>query len=261
MKKDPIPKNYYEEFLEVCNSIPRTSKLPDLWKELKIKNPHNGTNLPFGTCIIDYSTKKYAYLSDNSKDILTYSKEEYIAGGLNSHSVNFHPEDRTIFDNQIFRDIREFWNNIPAEEIPMYRFSFNQRQFIKDGSIIQMLQHSTYLEPQHSGIPALNLLTFSDISDFKSDNSMVLSVSRFVTGEGYVKVCSKTYTQSRDIPFSVRESEILRLSLEGLSSKMIAEKLFLSIHTVKNHKRNMMEKSATRNITELINLSIRNKWI
>ncbi len=261
MTKKTVPKKYYEEFLEICNSIPRTSRLPELWKTLKNEHPGKGLNLPFGTCIIDYATKKYAYLSDNSGDILTYSKEEYIAGGLDSHAVNFHPEDREIFDNQIFRDIREFWNNIPAEEIPMYRFSFNQRQFIKDGAIIQILQHSTYLEPQHSGTPALNLLTFSDISDFKSDKSMVLSVSRFVSGEGYVKVCSKTYTQSTNIPFSARESEILKLSLNGLTSQSIADKLFLSIHTVKNHKRNMMEKTATRNITELINLSIRNKWI
>ena len=90
---------------------------------------------------------------------------------------------------------------------------------------------------------------------------MVLSVDRFVPGEGYVKICSKTYTQSSNIPFTTRESEILRLSYDGLTSQSIADKLLLSIHTVKNHKRNMMEKTATRSITELINLSIKNKWI
>jgi DNA-binding NarL/FixJ family response regulator len=55
--------------------------------------------------------------------------------------------------------------------------------------------------------------------------------------------------------------EIIRLCHEGLSSKMIAEKLNLSIHTVKNHKRNSMNKTLTHNITELIHLCIKNNWL
>jgi len=261
MKKELTPKNYYDEYLEVCNSLPRTSGLPNLWKFLKKVNSCKDFNLPLGTCLIDYATRKYDYLSNNSEEILSYSRDEYLAEGLKSHATHFHQADRVIFDEQVFRDIRKFWSRIPQKEIPMYRFSFNQRHLRKDGSIEQFLQQSTYLEPQHSGLPAINLLTFNDITDFKTDDTMVLSISRFIPGEGYMKVFSKSYTQSRNLMLSPRESEIVRLSLEGYSSKKIAVKLFLSIHTVKNHKRNMMEKTSTHNITELINKSITNRWI
>jgi DNA-binding CsgD family transcriptional regulator len=52
--------------------------------------------------------------------------------------------------------------------------------------------------------------------------------------------------------FSLREFEIIRLIGSGLSSDEIAEKLFLSVHTVNTHRRNILEKSGKENISELI---------
>jgi len=52
--------------------------------------------------------------------------------------------------------------------------------------------------------------------------------------------------------FSVREFEIIRLIEAGLDSEKIAEKLFLSVHTVNTHRRNMLEKSGRASIADLI---------
>ena len=117
------------------------------------------------------------------------------------------------------------------------------------------------MEPDPGGIPVLNLLTFTDIGDFKTDTSLVLTVSRLIDGQGYVKVFSKSYPQSVNTTLSKRELEILRLCIDGLTSKMIADKLFLSEQTVKNHKRNMMAKTSASNIAALISLSLMNNWI
>jgi DNA-binding NarL/FixJ family response regulator len=117
------------------------------------------------------------------------------------------------------------------------------------------------MEPNCSGTPVLNLLTFTDIGDFKTDTSMVLAISRLIEGLGYVKVFSKTYLPAKKTPLSTRESEVLKLSLNGFSSKMVAEKLYISIQTVKNHKRNMMAKTCASNIAELITLCLLNSWI
>jgi DNA-binding NarL/FixJ family response regulator len=46
-----------------------------------------------------------------------------------------------------------------------------------------------------------------------------------------------------------------------MSSKMIADRLCISEQTVKNHKRNMMEKTSAKNIVELINFSLKNNWL
>lgn len=261
MKRAQDLRNYYEEYLDVCRSITPANRVLDFLKLIRKGNPDCNFTLPFGTCLIDYSRNGYTYISDNCQDIVSYTKEEYKKGGLDFNNLIFHPEDRTIFYEQVFGDIRKFWSYIPTREIPEYRFSFNHRYFRKDGSISQILQHGTYMEPQNHGVPVLNLLIFTDIGDYKTDTSIVLTISRLTEGQGYVKVFSKSYLPAKQTPLSPRESEVIRLSLEGDSSKMIAEKLFISIQTVKNHKRNMMEKTCASNIAELITLCLVNSWI
>jgi DNA-binding CsgD family transcriptional regulator len=261
MKKERSFRNYYGEYLDVCSSVSNANVILDLRKLLKKENSERSLNQPFGTCLIDYSGMVLSYISDHCHEILSYSKDEYEEGGIDFYAQTFHPGDKVIFSGQVFRDIREYWNRIPSEEISNYRFSFTHRYFRKDGTESQMLEQNTYLEPNYSGIPVLNLLTFTDIGDFKTDTNLVLTISRLVNGQGYVKIFSKSYPQPGNTVLSRRESEILRLCLDGLTGKLIAEKLFLSIQTVKNHKRNMMKKTSAGNITGLINLSIKNNWI
>ena len=51
---------------------------------------------------------------------------------------------------------------------------------------------------------------------------------------------------------SYREFEIIRLIEAGLSSKEIADKLFLSIHTVNTHRSNILEKTDKPQISDVI---------
>jgi len=51
---------------------------------------------------------------------------------------------------------------------------------------------------------------------------------------------------------SNREFEIIRLIEAGLSSKEIADKLFLSVHTVNTHRSNILEKTGKSQISDLI---------
>ena len=90
---------------------------------------------------------------------------------------------------------------------------------------------------------------------------MSLTISYPTDGRGYIPVYKKRYNPIQNKHLSGRELEILRLSLQGLSSKLIADKLYLSIHTVKNHKRNMMERTASKNISELINFALKKKLL
>jgi DNA-binding CsgD family transcriptional regulator len=52
--------------------------------------------------------------------------------------------------------------------------------------------------------------------------------------------------------FSSREFEIIKLIESGLSSEDIADKLFLSVHTVNTHRRNILEKSGKASVADLI---------
>ena len=56
---------------------------------------------------------------------------------------------------------------------------------------------------------------------------------------------------------TTRELEVLRLVALGLKNKEIAEKLFISDYTVRNHVINVLEKLGTRDRTEAISVAIR----
>jgi len=51
---------------------------------------------------------------------------------------------------------------------------------------------------------------------------------------------------------SDRELEIVKLIESGLGSKEIAEKLFISVHTVNTHRSNILQKTGKSQISDLI---------
>lgn len=54
-----------------------------------------------------------------------------------------------------------------------------------------------------------------------------------------------------------REKEVLNLIAEGLTSRQIAEKLFVDFTTVESHRKNMLSKYGVNNITALLALAFR----
>lgn len=65
-------------------------------------------------------------------------------------------------------------------------------------------------------------------------------------------------TDNKSHEVTAREQEILQLIVDGLTSKQIAEKLYISPRTVDTHRANMMEKLDLNNIAELVRYAIQN---
>lgn len=57
---------------------------------------------------------------------------------------------------------------------------------------------------------------------------------------------------------SDREMEVLSLICQEFTSKEIAEKLFISTRTVEGHRRNLQEKTGSRNLVGLVLYAVRN---
>ena len=58
--------------------------------------------------------------------------------------------------------------------------------------------------------------------------------------------------RNMDFTLSKREQEIVDHLKDGLTTKEIAELLFLSHHTVDTHRRNILKKSQVKNTAQLI---------
>lgn len=65
----------------------------------------------------------------------------------------------------------------------------------------------------------------------------------------------------KDIRVSDREVEILELVSEGYTVKEIAKLLYISVHTVISHKKNLIEKFDARNSIDLTVKALRHHVI
>ncbi|WP_131539150.1 response regulator transcription factor [Pedobacter nototheniae] len=60
---------------------------------------------------------------------------------------------------------------------------------------------------------------------------------------------------------SEREIEIIKLIVNGLTSANIADKLFISEHTVKTHRKNIFKKMGVNSVSQLTTFAINNKLL
>lgn len=63
------------------------------------------------------------------------------------------------------------------------------------------------------------------------------------------------------ISLSIREQEIIRLIAEGLTNKAIADKLFISAHTVMTHRKNIMAKLGINNTAGIVIYAVKENII
>lgn len=107
------------------------------------------------------------------------------------------------------------------------------------------------------------LVVYTDISHISPKHYDNLSVtglkgkrSRYPgTGAGRRNQSSSNYDLTE------RELQVLRLVAKNFSSTKIAEKLFLSPHTVKIHRKNLLRKTKTNSSLELVMLAKDEGWI
>lgn len=57
---------------------------------------------------------------------------------------------------------------------------------------------------------------------------------------------------ARNSELTNRELEVLKLLASGLNSKEISEQLFISTNTVEYHRKQLLRKTESRNVAELI---------
>jgi DNA-binding NarL/FixJ family response regulator len=69
------------------------------------------------------------------------------------------------------------------------------------------------------------------------------------------------YTYCGGINISEREMEIIKCVAEGHSNQEIAEKLFISVHTVTTHRKNIMNKLGINNTAGLVMYAVREQLI
>ncbi len=83
-------------------------------------------------------------------------------------------------------------------------------------------------------------------------------ISEVIIDELLAKTASNQDNSGKPIfqKITPKEKQILGMIVQGLNSREIADKLFLSIRTVDNHRANMMKKTKAKNTADLVMMAI-----
>jgi DNA-binding CsgD family transcriptional regulator len=205
--------------------------------------------------IFDNNYFKLLDISDNVEAMSGYTKEDIYKKNILIF-LNSIDASHAQFPVELIRWNTHIWNSLPPNinYISIKSCIGGIKVQRKDGKNLRILIRYVPIEFNENGTPKMGIISVDDIShliksdfywfrmDFNNQSNMQF---HFFSND-------KKY-QKNDI-ISTREKAVLRLISEGIESKEIAEKLFISTNTVDNHRRNMIARTGARDSTALVQL-------
>jgi DNA-binding CsgD family transcriptional regulator len=212
---------------------------------------------PFYYYVFDLQNASIQFVSPGITEVLGYNPEQFTPEFF---FQIIHPDDAPAFINFGKKSV-QFFNSIAPEDIFSYKVRFDFRLRKNTGDYIRVLQQVVTLQTTETGGVNKTLGIHTDISHIKTEGNPVLS---FVGMEGkpsYLNVeLSAAFSPTTEL-LTPREKEILYYIVHGKPSIEIADILFISIHTVLNHRRNILAKTNTETTAELIVKSVKEGWV
>lgn len=210
--------------------------------------------------LLDYTTSKYLIMSKSSRITLGYDPMEWINNGVSFTIDLYNKDDLKIYNEKIFPDRLKMLQKIPVEEHPNYIFSYNFRLRNSIGEYVNLLQRNCFVKSDENGLPLISLGMVINIEHYKKENPIIQVVEKINPENLLAETVDKKiyYLNEENTLLTKREKEVLLWVMDGLVSKEIAGKLFISEGTVINHRKNMLLKSGTKNVAELISFAMKN---
>jgi DNA-binding CsgD family transcriptional regulator len=201
--------------------------------------------------------KQFIYVADViNLEVIFSTKSTYTLLGippeeLNPHSIfsMTHPDDlqhHTVSRGRLFKLAGEMYMQGKEDVVIM---STNLRFQNPKGTYTNFLLQGYLWYCQIPYKTVYCLFVQTDISWFKE---IKYGYNNYLgTDSTYFRFPDETLIMTGNV-FSEREFQIIKLIESGHSSKQIAEKLFLSVHTVNTHRRRILKKTDSLTLSELI---------
>ncbi|MEI8084808.1 MAG: LuxR C-terminal-related transcriptional regulator [Paludibacter sp.] len=212
---------------------------------------------PFYYYIFDLQNSYIPYVSPSITEVLGYAPEQFTPEFF---FQIIHPDDAPAFIHFGEKSI-EFLNTLSVDKIFKYKIRIDFRLKKSNGDYIRIMQQVVTMQTTETGGVNKTLGIHTDITHIKFEGNPVLS---FVGMEGepsYLNVdISAAFLPTKEL-LTCREKEILYYIVHGRHSNEIADILFISRHTVNNHRRSILSKTGLTSTAELIVKAIKEGWV
>jgi DNA-binding CsgD family transcriptional regulator len=264
MPTDKTPDSFFD-YLRVA----RDYRDYDTTEALSMIHFYNNRNSVFHGAmpvvyLIDYTVGRYVFISHTIEHISGYSSGYVLDGGPELFRNVCWPKDFDIVNKNVFPGNLQALMKSP-DGSRNFVFSHNFRLRKKTGEMASIFQHQSVLQSTPEGYPLVSIGFMFDITSLRYEKKIVHTIEECAdqTDLYHKKLLLRKYyfPEEPDGLLSKREVEVLKWICDGLSSKQIADKMFLSIHTVNNHRKHMLEKTNCRNAAELLHYAIVNGYL
>lgn len=196
------------------------------------------------------------FVDENVARVLGYEPDEF---NVAFFMGNIHPDDKSYFLNFEHRVV-EFFKTLPFDKISKYKVQYDIRVKSKNNNYVRLLHQAVQIDyDEKNYYRTLSLQT--DISHIKQDGVPCFSLIGLDDEPSYYNIQdTNVFVKSYD-RFTKREREILKCIVEGKSSKEIADELYISLHTVNAHRKNILSKAAVKTPIELVSIAIKECWV
>jgi PAS domain S-box-containing protein len=214
-------------------------------------NPILKLVLNTGPCIswiINVRTGKYLFVSDNVERQLGYSLQHIKREGINYIKELIHPNDSCA----LWKKTLKVWQSLlklPCEKRKEFQYQCDYRLRRADGSYIRLLEQNKVLQTDIKGNILLLMCICSDITQWKKSN-VVFTTIRSGDQQAYLVGNTIDDTLHARGLLSMREKEIVLLLAEGYS-----------FHTVNMHRKNIIGKTASKNVGQVVKFAMTNRLI
>jgi len=198
--------------------------------------------------VFDMFQKRYVFVRNRFMEILGYDAEQAAGEGFPYFFRIMHPDDVPMVLDTTTRAMR-FMMKVPPAERQDYKTVFEHRLRDTSGRYIRLLQQEAVLELDLKGNLWLIMILVDVCPNQQETKSFQRSIINIRTGRTLL------FNEDRQGPgttLSQREVEILEYLGRGFFSKEIADRLFISVNTVNNHRQNIIRKMGLTNTTEAI---------
>lgn len=167
-----------------------------------------------------------------------------------------HPEDISFVRECEEKLIEFFYKERSPIDLLSHKISYNFRMKTASGQY-NLFNHQALcltLDENQRFQRSLNIHT--NIEHLAKQPNYTFSVIDMM-GSDHLFNIPTSFSNDSSFKLSKRELEVVKLSAQGMDNNSIAETLFLSPETIKKHRRNVLHKTESKNITELVARCIR----
>lgn len=201
--------------------------------------------------VMDLFRRNYAFVQSRFLPVIGLELDALMKQGPRAVFEIMHPQDLPSVLETLQRG-NEFLLGLPAAEKKEYKIIYDFRLRSAKGPYVRFIQQLLPLELDARGNIWLMLMLNDIVPDRGEDAKPQRKVMNIRTSREYVF----TEEESGTGMLTKREIEILGMLSKGMASKQVADELFLSVNTVNNHRRNILEKTNTENTAEAVRFAI-----